>query len=172
MTSISFQDKFSVWSQQKAKAARDLGRLSKEIIAVEIPGKKGEVKRFDQDEFIKPDTTVEALAKLKTSFRKDGTVTAGNASGLNDGAAALLLASTDAVKKYKLKPLAKIISSAVFGVEPRTRNETLNLKPNYAFSMTTAYPCPTPMHIVTKAYLEPTSTFSPVLGLRPKRGGR
>ena len=113
------QDKFSVWSQQKAKAARDLGRLSKEIIAVEIPGKKGEVKRFDQDEFIKPDTTVEALAKLKTSFRKDGTVTAGNASGLNDGAAALLLASTDAVKKYKLKPLAKIISSAVVGVEPR-----------------------------------------------------
>lgn len=113
------QDKFSLWSQQKAKAARDRGRFAKEIVAVEIPGKKGEVKRFDQDEFMKPETSLEGLSKLKPSFRKEGTVTAGNASGLNDGAAALLLASSDAVKKYNLKPLAKILSSAVVGVEPR-----------------------------------------------------
>ncbi|MBL0066600.1 MAG: 3-oxoadipyl-CoA thiolase [Bacteroidetes bacterium] len=113
------QDKFSLWSQQKAKAARDRGRFAKEIVAVEIPGKKGEVKRFDQDEFMKPETSLEGLSKLKPSFRKEGTVTAGNASGLNDGAAALLLASGDAVKKYNLKPLAKILSSAVVGVEPR-----------------------------------------------------
>ncbi|HRH67075.1 MAG TPA: 3-oxoadipyl-CoA thiolase [Bacteroidia bacterium] len=113
------QDKFSVWSQQKAKSALHSGRLATEIIPVEIPGRKGELKRFDQDEFMKPDTSLEGLAKLKTSFRKDGTVTAGNASGLNDGAAALLLASDDAVKKYNFKPLAKIVSSAVVGVEPR-----------------------------------------------------
>ncbi|MBK7850243.1 MAG: 3-oxoadipyl-CoA thiolase [Bacteroidetes bacterium] len=113
------QDKFSLWSQQKAKAARDRGRFAKEIVAVEIPGKKGEVKRFDQDEFMKPETSLEGLSKLKPSFRKEGTVTAGNASGLNDGAAALLLASGDAVKKYNLKPLARILSSAVVGVEPR-----------------------------------------------------
>ena len=113
------QDKFSLWSQQKAKAARDRGRFAREIVAVEIPGKKGEVKRFDQDEFMKPETSLEGLSKLKPSFRKEGTVTAGNASGLNDGAAALLLASGDAVKKYNLKPLARILSSAVVGVEPR-----------------------------------------------------
>ncbi len=113
------QDRFSLWSQQKAKAARDRGRFAKEIVAVEIPGKKGEVKRFDQDEFMKPETSLEGLSKLKPSFRKEGTVTAGNASGLNDGAAALLLASGDAVKKYNLKPLARILSSAVVGVEPR-----------------------------------------------------
>ncbi len=113
------QDAFAVWSQQKAKAARDRGRLAKEIVAVEIPGKKGEVKKFEHDEFIKPDTTMEGLAKLKAAFRKEGSVTAGNASGLNDGAAALLLASSSAIKKYSLKPLAKIVSSAAVGVEPR-----------------------------------------------------
>ena len=113
------QDKFSFNSQRKAKAAQERGRFAKEIVAVEIPGKKGEVKIFDKDEFMKPDTTVEGLGKLKPSFRKEGTVTAGNAAGLNDGAAALLLASSDAVKKYNLKPLAKIVSSGAFGVEPR-----------------------------------------------------
>jgi len=101
------------------QAAQERGRFAKEIVAVEIPGKKGEVKIFDKDEFMKPDTTVEGLGKLKPSFRKEGTVTAGNAAGLNDGAAALLLASSDAVKKYNLKPLAKIVSSGAFGVEPR-----------------------------------------------------
>jgi 3-oxoadipyl-CoA thiolase len=113
------QDKFSLRSQQKAKAAQERGRFVKEIVAVEIPQKKGEVKRFEKDEFMKPDTTLEGLAKLKPAFRKDGSVTAGNAAGLNDGAAALLLASEDAIKKYNLKPLAKIVSSAVVGVEPR-----------------------------------------------------
>ncbi len=113
------QDKFSFNSQQKAKAAQERGRFTKEIVAVEIPQKKGEVKMFDKDEFMKPDTTIEGLSKLKPSFRKEGTVTAGNAAGLNDGAAALLLASEAAVKKYNLKPLAKIVSMGAIGVEPR-----------------------------------------------------
>jgi acetyl-CoA acyltransferase len=113
------QDRFSYRSQMKAKAAREKGRFKKEIIPVEILQKKGDPKFFDADEFIKPETTVEGLSKLKTSFRKDGTVTAGNSSGLNDGAAAILLASEYAIKKYSLKPLARIVSSAVVGVEPR-----------------------------------------------------
>ena len=114
------QDKFSLWSQQKAAAAQSKGRFAKEIVAVEIPQRKGDPKIFDKDEFMRPDTTMEGLAKLKGAFKKEGgTVTAGNASGLNDGAAALLLASEDAVKKYNLKPKAKIIASGVAGVEPR-----------------------------------------------------
>lgn len=114
------QDKFAVWSQQKATAAQAKGRFAKEIVAVEIPQRKGDPKLFDKDEFIRPETSMEGLAKLKGAFKKEGgTVTAGNASGLNDGAAAILLASDDAVKKYNLKPLAKIISSGVAGVEPR-----------------------------------------------------
>ena len=113
------QDKFSFRSQQKAKAAQDRGRFAKEIIAVEIPQKKGEVKLFAKDEFIKPDTSLEGLSKLKPAFKKDGSVTAGNAAGLNDGAAVLLLASEDAIKKYNLKPLARIVSSAVVGVDPK-----------------------------------------------------
>ena len=113
------QDKFSLWSQQKATAAQKKGRFKKEITAVEIPQKKGDPKLFETDEFIKPDTSLEILAKLKASFRKDGTVTAGNASGLNDGACAMLLASEDAIKKYDLKPKAKIIASGFVGVEPR-----------------------------------------------------
>ncbi len=114
------QDKFALWSQQKAIAAQAKGRFAKEIVAVEIPQKKGDPKIFDTDEFIKPDTILEGLAKLKASFRKEGgTVTAGNASGLNDGAAAILLASEDAIKKYNLSPKARIVSSGVAGVEPR-----------------------------------------------------
>jgi acetyl-CoA acyltransferase len=114
------QDKFSVWSQQKAAAAQNNGRLNEEIVAVEIAQKKGESLIFNKDEFIKPSTSLEGLSKLKPAFKKDsGTVTAGNSSGLNDGAAALLIASEDAVKKYSLEPKAKIISSAVVGVEPR-----------------------------------------------------
>ncbi|MGE0637963.1 MAG: 3-oxoadipyl-CoA thiolase [Bacteroidia bacterium] len=112
------QDKFSLRSQQKAAAAQQNGRLAKEIIAVEIHQKKETVK-FEKDEFIKPTTSLEILGKLKPAFRKDGSVTAGNASGLNDGAAAILLASEDAVKKYNLQPKARIVSSAVVGVEPR-----------------------------------------------------
>ena len=113
------QDKFSLWSQQKAAAAQKKGRFKKEIIGVEIPQKKGDPKLFEADEFIKPDTSMEILSKLKAAFRKDGTVTAGNSSGLNDGACAILLASEDAIKKYNLKPKARIVSSGVIGVEPR-----------------------------------------------------
>jgi acetyl-CoA acyltransferase len=113
------QDKFAYTSQQKAGKARTAGRFNKEIIPVEIPQRKGEPKIFAEDEFIKANTTLEALAGLKPAFRKGGSVTAGNSSGLNDGAAALLLASENAVKKYSLKPLARIVSSAVVGVEPR-----------------------------------------------------
>lgn len=112
------QDAFAFRSQKKAAAAKQNGRLAKEIVGVEIQSKKSTVL-FEQDEFMKPDTTPEILARLKPAFRKDGSVTAGNSSGLNDGAAALLLASENAIKKYNLKPLAKIISSASHGVEPR-----------------------------------------------------
>jgi acetyl-CoA acetyltransferase family protein len=114
------QDKFALWSQQKAAAAQEKGRFAKEIIAVPIPQKKGDTKLFDKDEFMRPDTNMEGLSKLKGAFKKDGgTVTAGNASGLNDGAAAILLASEPAIKKYNLRARAKIISSGVAGVEPR-----------------------------------------------------
>jgi 3-oxoadipyl-CoA thiolase len=114
------QDKFALWSQQKATAAQGKGRFAKEIVSVEIPQKKGDPKIFDKDEFMRPDTTLEGLSKLKGAFKKEGgTVTAGNASGLNDGAAAILLASEDALKKYNLTPKARIVSSGVAGVEPR-----------------------------------------------------
>ena len=113
------QDKFAAWSQQKAGAARDSGRLAKEIIKVEIPQRKGDPIIFEHDEFMRPESTVEILSKLKPAFKKDGSVTAGNASGLNDGAGALLLASSTAVKKYGFKPKSRIVASAVSGIEPR-----------------------------------------------------
>ena len=115
------QDCFALRSQQKASAARTSGRLALEITPIDIAQKKGEPKRFDQDEFLRPDSTMEALAKLKPAFRTDGSgsVTAGNSSGLNDGAAALLVASERAVKDRGLKPLARFVSAAVAGVEPR-----------------------------------------------------
>ena len=116
------QDQFAYWSQMKATEAQKSGRLAKEIVAVEIPQRKKDPIIFDQDEFIRPTTTLEALAKLRPAFKKPedgGTVTAGNASGLNDGAAATIIASDNAVQEYGLKPIAKIVSSAVVGVEPR-----------------------------------------------------
>lgn len=113
------QDAFAFNSQMKATKAQQSGRLAKEIVAVEISQRKGDAILFDKDEFIKPNSTLEGLSKLRPAFRKDGSVTAGNASGLNDGAAATIIASEEAVKKYNLKPLARIISSAVVGVEPR-----------------------------------------------------
>ena len=113
------QDAFAYWSQQKAAAAQASGRLAKEIVPVSIPQRKKDPIIFSDDEFIKGNTTLEALAGLRPAFKKDGSVTAGNASGLNDGAAAILVASEDAVKKHNLKPLARIVSSAVVGVEPR-----------------------------------------------------
>lgn len=113
------QDQFSLWSQMKAAEAQKRGRLGKEIIPVEIPQKKGDPKLFGNDEFMKPDTTMDVLAKLKPAFRKEGTVTAGNASGLNDGACAILMASEAGIKKFGLKPKARIVSSGVAGTEPR-----------------------------------------------------
>lgn len=113
------QDAFAVRSQLKATAAQARGRFAREIVPVSIPQRKGDALVFAQDEFIKPKTTLEGLAALKPSFRKDGTVTAGNASGLNDGAAALLLASESAVAEHQLTPLARIVSMGVSGVEPR-----------------------------------------------------
>ena len=116
------QDQFAFWSQMKAAEAQRNGRLAKEIVPVEIPQRKKDPILFKEDEFIKPNTTLEVLAKLRTAFRKaedGGTVTAGNASGLNDGAAAVIVASENAVQKFELKPIAKILSSAVIGVEPR-----------------------------------------------------
>lgn len=114
------QDLFAFRSQQKAAAAQQNGILAEEIIPVEMTDRKGNVTVFDKDEFIKPNTTLEGLAKLKPAFKKEGgTVTAGNASGLNDGAAAMFIASEEAVKSYNLTPKARIISSAVVGVEPR-----------------------------------------------------
>jgi acetyl-CoA acyltransferase len=114
------QDAFALRSQEKAFDAVNSGRLAKEIMPVELVDKKGFSSLFVKDEFVKPASSMEGLAKLKPAFKKEGgSVTAGNSSGLNDGAAAVLLASTNAVKKYNLKPLAKIISSAVVGCEPR-----------------------------------------------------
>jgi acetyl-CoA acyltransferase len=114
------QDLFAVRSQQKAAAARSAGRFDREIVAVQIPQKKGASKCVDADEFIRPDTTLEILATLKPAFRAEGgSVTAGNSSGLNDGAAALLIASETGAKELNASPVARIVASAVAGVEPR-----------------------------------------------------
>jgi 3-oxoadipyl-CoA thiolase len=113
------QDLFAYNSQMKAAAAQQSGRLATEIVAVEIPQKKGVVTVFDKDEFIKANTTTQILNGLKPAFKKDGTVTAGNASGLNDGAAALFVVSEAAILQYGITPKARIVSSAVVGVEPR-----------------------------------------------------
>ena len=114
------QDEFAYWSQMKASKAQQNGRLAKEIVTVEVPQRKKESILFSKDEFIKPNTSLEVLGNLRPAFKKEtGSVTAGNSSGLNDGAAATIIASEDAVKKYNLKPLARIVSSAVVGVEPR-----------------------------------------------------
>ena len=116
------QDDFAIASQRKASDAEADGRLAEEIVPVAIPQRKGEPHLFEKDEFIKTHTNREGLAKLKPAFcptEDGGSVTAGNASGLNDGAIALLIASQDAVDKYQLEPLARIVASAVVGVEPR-----------------------------------------------------
>lgn len=114
------QDQFALNSQMKATKARESGRFAEEITDIVIPQRKGEPKTVNTDEFIKPATSMEVLAKLKPAFVKEnGSVTAGNASGLNDGAAAVLIASGEATRNYGLNPLARIVSSAVVGVEPR-----------------------------------------------------
>ena len=112
------QDEFAYQSQMKAANAQDNGRLAEEIMPVEIPQRKTNPIIFEKDEFVKPTSTPEILAKLRPAFKKDGTVTAGNASGLNDGSGVVFVASGEAVKKYNLKPMARIVSSAVVGVEP------------------------------------------------------
>jgi acetyl-CoA acetyltransferase family protein len=115
------QDAFAVRSQQKAATARAAGIFAEEIAPVMIAQKKGDPKRVEQDEFLRPNTSMESLAKLKPAFRTDGkgSVTAGNSSGLNDGAAALLIASDRAVEEHALVPRARIVASAAVGVEPR-----------------------------------------------------
>lgn len=113
------QDAFAARSHQRAIAAIDSGRFKQEIVPVTIPQKKGDPKIVDTDERPRRDTTVESLAKLKAAFRDGGTVTAGNSSGLNDGAAALLLMSAEKAKSLNLKPLARIVTSASAGVPPR-----------------------------------------------------
>ena len=114
------QDCFAWRSQTKASHAQAHGRLAKEIVPIEIPQRRSDPIIFEHDEFIRPETSLEGLAKLKPAFRKTGgSVTAGNASGLNDGAIATLIASEQAIERFNLKPLARVVSSAVVGVEPR-----------------------------------------------------
>ncbi|MGV2456899.1 UNVERIFIED_CONTAM: 3-oxoadipyl-CoA thiolase, partial [Acinetobacter seifertii] len=113
------QDQFALVSQQRTASAHAKGFFSKEIVAVEIPQRKGDAVVIDTDEHPRASTTLEALSKLKPVVKADGTITAGNASGINDGAAALLIASDEAVQAYNLKPRAKIIASTAVGVEPR-----------------------------------------------------
>ncbi len=113
------QDTFALNSQLKAARAQAEGRWAREIVAVEIPQKKGDPKVFQQDEFIKAQSSIEGLSALKPAFRKGGSVTAGNASGLNDGAAAVLIMSEAGLKKTGCRPLARIVSTGVSGVEPR-----------------------------------------------------
>ena len=115
----SDQDAFALRSQQRAAAAQARGRLAREIVVVEIPGRRGAVTVVDTDEHPRPDTTAEALAKLPTPFRDGGTVTAGNSSGVNDGAGALLVASEAAANRYGLTPLVRIVATATAGVAPR-----------------------------------------------------
>ncbi|MGD8327527.1 MAG: 3-oxoadipyl-CoA thiolase, partial [Sphingomonadales bacterium] len=113
------QDAFAYRSQQKAAKAQASGRLAKEIVAVEIKQRRGDPIIFDTDEHPRADTSLEKLAKLPTPFREGGSVTAGNASGVNDGAAALIVASEEAVKRHGLTPRARIVTAAVAGVDPR-----------------------------------------------------
>jgi len=131
------QDEFALASQQKCEIAQKEGKFKDEIVPVPIPQRKGDPIIFDQDEFPKQGLSLEKLAKLNTAFKKDGTVTAGNASGINDGAAMLILMSMDKARELGLKPLAKIISQATVGLDPKimgygpvpaTRKALLNAK--------------------------------------------
>jgi acetyl-CoA acyltransferase len=113
------QDAFALRSQQKAVAAQANGRLAREIVPVSVPARKGAAVIVDKDEHPRADTSLEGLARLPTPFRKNGSVTAGNASGVNDGAAALIVASAAAVEKHGLTPIARILGGATAGVPPR-----------------------------------------------------
>ena len=122
------QDRFALRSQQKASAAQKAGILAEEIVPVTIPAPKGAVKTVSEDEHIRPETTFEALAKLPTPFRQGGTVTAGNASGINDGACAMFVASEAAAARFGLKPVARVLGGATAGVEP----DYMGIGPIYA----------------------------------------
>jgi acetyl-CoA acyltransferase len=113
------QDKFSFCSQRKALAAKKAGIFAEEVVPVNVPGPKATFTSVAEDEQIRPDTTIEKLAKLATPFREDGTVTAGNSSGINDGACALFVASEDAASRFGLTPIARVAGTATAGVEPR-----------------------------------------------------
>ncbi|MBT8143211.1 MAG: 3-oxoadipyl-CoA thiolase [Gammaproteobacteria bacterium] len=113
------QDRFALRSQQRAAAAQDAGYFAEEIVAVTIPQRKGDPVVVDRDEHPRPDTQLEKLATLRTPFRDDGTITAGNASGVNDGAAAVVVASADAAERFGLTPRARFMTCQVAGVEPR-----------------------------------------------------
>lgn len=112
------QDQFAAWSQEKAQKALEQGRFKDEIVPVEIPQRKGDPVKFEVDEFPRAGVTAESLAKLRPAFKKDGSVTAGNASGINDGAAALLIMSREKADELGLKPLARIVANASAGVDP------------------------------------------------------
>ncbi|MCV9888580.1 acetyl-CoA C-acetyltransferase [Metabacillus halosaccharovorans] len=112
------QDEFAAWSQEKAAIAINEGKFKDEIVAIEIPQRKGESIYFDKDEYVKAGTTVEKLGKLRPAFKKDGRVTAGNASGINDGAAAVLMMSLRKAKELGIEPLAKIRRNASAAVDP------------------------------------------------------
>jgi acetyl-CoA acetyltransferase family protein len=113
------QDAFALRSQQRAGAAMDCGRLAEEIVPVTIPRRRGDPLVVESDEHPRPETTLEGLAKLPTPFREDGTVTAGNAAGVNDGAAAIIVASDAAVERHGLTPIARVLGTASAGVAPR-----------------------------------------------------
>ena len=113
------QDAFALRSQQRAAAAQSAGITAQEIAAITAPAPKGEARLVAEDEHLRPGTTLEALAKLPTPFRKNGTVTAGNASGINDGACAMFVSSEKAASRFGLTPVARIVGSATAGVEPR-----------------------------------------------------
>jgi len=113
------QDAFALRSQAKAAAAQERGRFAREIVPVTIPKRRGDPTVVDRDEHPRADATIEMLAKLPTPFRRDGTVTAGNASGVNDGAAALIVASEEAMRRFGLEPIARVLGGAAAGVAPR-----------------------------------------------------
>lgn len=112
------QDRFALRSQQRAAAAQKAGIFAQEIVPVHVPQPKGPCKTVSQDEHLRPDTTIEALAKLPTPFREGGTVTAGNASGINDGSCAMFVASEEAASRFGLTPIARVIGAAAAGVLP------------------------------------------------------
>ncbi|MGE7917984.1 acetyl-CoA C-acetyltransferase [Viridibacillus sp. NPDC093762] len=112
------QDRFSARSQERATTALEVGKFKKEIVAVEIPQRKGEPVVFDTDEYVKPGTTAEKLGKLRPAFKKEGSVTAGNASGINDGAAALVVMSRAKADELGIKSIATVVSNASVGVDP------------------------------------------------------